>query len=129
MRRLYAMTFLATLTASPSVAHAAEWWLVAGDLGDRDAYFVDTDTIARDGAATWFQMLHINRAHGTEPTRMEQVRCGEAHFENEARDAVNRFVCATPEDRASLGAMLGSIPPELTAQMIFKARPSKVAGR
>jgi hypothetical protein len=129
MRLICAVTFLTGLMAMPASARAADWWLVKGEPGGRDAYFIDTDTIARDGAATWFHMLHINAARGPDPSRMEQVRCGQAEWGDGDLDAIYRFVCATPEERMSLGAMLGSLTPELTAQTIFQMPQPKVAQR
>lgn len=133
MYRKSAIAIAASLALAPAAASAADWWWVAGEPGSHDAYFIDADTIATAGAATWFKLLHINQMRGPSPARLEQVHCARtSEPEGDSPDAaiaIHRFACATPAERLSIGAMLGSIAPEATADMIFHAPQPAVAQR
>lgn len=110
---------LLALGAMPGTASAADWWWVAGEPGADEVWFVDADTIMSAGGETSFSQLHMKR-DGAPPTASQaRLRCDDAASDHEA--AVRRFVCATPEQRISLGAMLGPLPPEVSARIIFDA--------
>lgn len=109
---------LLAAAAVPSAASAADWWWVAGEPGGDDVWFVDASTIMAKGGETSFSQLHLTRNGASDSATMEKTSCDEANA-----DPVRRFVCATPEQRMSLGAMLGSIPPAVSARIIFDAPP------
>ena len=104
---------------APAAASAETWWLVAGEPGGRDAWFVDSDSVAIRGDAREFRLMHVTRA-GSAPAAMSRVRCDMRQIEPSAV-AVQKFVCADEQKRMSLGAMLGSLTPELAAKAIFTA--------
>ena len=116
---------MAAATAlAPVGAQAGDWWWVAGEPGSQDAWFVDADSISATGAQRSFQLL---RVAADKPDSMEestQVDCTRG-----STDLVQRFVCATPEQRLSLGAMLGPMSPQEAAQAIFKAPTVQTAKR
>lgn len=109
---------LLILAAAPGTASAADWWWVAGEPGSDEIWFVDADTIM-SGDETSFSQLHLTRDGAPQTASEARLSCDEAA--NDPDDAIRRFVCATPEERNSLGAMLGPIPPEVSARIIFDA--------
>jgi hypothetical protein len=118
---------LLVATAAPGTASAADWWWVAGEPGSDEVWFVDADTIMSAGGETSFSQLHLKRGGAPQTASQARLRCSEAA--NDRDDAIRRFVCATPEERISLGAMLGPISPEVSARIIFDTPPQpKVQG-
>ena len=107
------------VAATPGVASAADWWWVAGEPGSDEVWFVDADTIMSAGGETSFNQLHLKRGGGPQTASQARLRCNDTA--GDRNDAIQRFVCATPEQRISLGAMLGPIPPEVSARIIFDA--------
>ena len=108
---------LLAAAAAPGTASAADWWWVAGEPGSDEVWFVDADTIKSTGGETSFNQLHLTRGGAPQVASQARLRC--ADTAGDGNDAVRRFVCATPEARISLGAMLGPIPPEVSARIIF----------
>lgn len=102
----------ALLMSSPAAAES--WWWVAGEPGGSDAVFVDADSIATaDGSAT-FQLAHVTEGQASARHELSKVRCDATDH-----SAIEAFVCATPDERMEMGAMLGSLTPELAARAIF----------
>jgi len=108
---------LLAVAAMPGTAFAADWWWVAGEPGSDEVWFVDAATIMSTGGETSFSQLHMKRDGNPRAYSQARLRCGDGA--NDPNDAIRRFVCATPAERNSLGAMLGPIPPEVSARMIF----------
>jgi hypothetical protein len=116
---------MAAATAlAPAAAQAADWWWVAGEPGSRDAWFVDADTISENGDRTSFDLLHVSAGSGAEAPEQQQVDCRRS-----SPDPIQQFVCASPQQRASLGAMLGPITPDAAASAIFDAPTMQTARR
>lgn len=122
--RMNGILMAAAAVLMPAAAQAADWWWVAGEPGSQDVWFVDADSISTDGANRAFQVLRIAADQQGSVPEDEQVNCARA-----SRDAVQRFVCATPDERLSLGAMLGPMSPEVAANAIFEASPIETAKR
>jgi hypothetical protein len=118
------MMMAAATALAPVAAQAADWWWVAGEPGSQDAWFVDADSISATGTQRSFQLRRVaaDRPEGAEEGA--QVDCARG-----STDLVQHFVCATPEQRMSLGAMLGPMSPEDAARAIFKAPPVQTAKR
>lgn len=108
---------LLVMAAAPGTASAADWWWVAGEPGSDEVWFVDAETITSAGGETSFKQLHLQRNGAPQTASQGRLRCGDTA--DDQGDPVRRFVCATPEARLSLGAMLGPIPPEVSARIIF----------
>ena len=108
---------LLVFMAAPGTASAADWWWVAGEPGSDEIWFVDAATIMSGGGETSFSQLHFKRDNTPQTASQARLRCSDAA--NDPNDAIRRFVCATPAERNSLGAMLGPIPPEVSARIIF----------
>lgn len=113
----------------PATASAEEWWLVAGGPGSREVWFVDAESIVSSGATARFELMQAT-ALGTAPAVVTVVSCGDTSAADPNAEAVRRFVCATPEERMALGAMLGSLTPELAANAVLGAgeAPERFAG-
>jgi hypothetical protein len=124
MVRLSSLMIAVAIALAPAAAQAADWWWVAGEPGSQDAWFVDADSISTTGAQRSFQMLRIAADRPGRTEEGSQVDCGRA-----STDLVQHFVCATPEQRMSLGAMLGPMAPEVAAKAIFDASPMQTAKR
>ena len=124
MVRIIGIVMAATTALAPAAAHAADWWWVAGEPGSQEAWFVDTDTIEGNGAQLSFDLLHIEAGREAGDPEGRQVDCDRA-----SPDPVQRFVCATPEQRLSMGAMLGPMAPDVAATAIFQAAPVETARR
>ena len=124
MVRFPGMMMAAAAALAPVAAHAADWWWVAGEPGAQDAWFVDADSISATGSQRSFQMLRIAADRRSNPEEGVQVDCARP-----SSDAVQRFVCATPEERASIGAMLGPVAPEAAAKAIFETPGAQTAKR
>ena len=122
MRFVSAIIVAAGLAVAPA-AQAADWWWVAGDPGDSHAWFVDADSINGSGDEVSFQQMHITRA-GPAAAEMRTVSCG-----GHRNDPVERFVCASDEERLSIGAMLGPVAPQVAAAAIFTTPPLQSAQR
>jgi hypothetical protein len=123
-----ALALAATMMLAPAAASAADWWWVAGEPGGSEAWFVDTDSIAVQGGELSFHLLHVARGRMAD---VEQRRADCAGSVSGGRDdhAIQRFVCATPDERMSLGAMLGPVAPEVAANAIFGSPASAMAQR
>lgn len=122
-----AIAITAAMMMTPAAASAADWWWVAGEPGSNDAWFVDTDSISADGSELSFQLLHVRQ--GQVPDEQQRRADCAGSVGGGADQAVQRFVCATPEERLSLGAMLGPIAPEVAANAIFDAPTPAMARR
>lgn len=105
---------------APAAASAEEWWLVAGAPDSRKVWFVDAESIMSNGATASFQLMQADM-RGAAPATMAQVDCAATSGDRDA-EAVRRFVCATPEERMALGAMLGSLTPELAANAVLSSQ-------
>lgn len=108
----------AAAVLTPAAASAEEWWLVAGGPGSRAVWFVDADSIVSTGADARFELVQAT-ALGAGAAVSTNVSCATADAEDPNAEAVRRFVCATPEQRMALGAMLGSLTPELAANAVL----------
>jgi len=124
MARLFGTVMAAAIALAPAAAQAADWWWVAGEPGSQDAWFVDAESISVTGAKRTFQMLRIAADRPGSSGEGSEVDCTRA-----TTDLVQRFVCASSEERMSLGAMLGPMTPETAAQAIFAAPPVRTAKR
>lgn len=116
----------AVMMAGSAQAHAADWWLVAGEPGDDAAIFVDADTIARSADTVTFRMERIPR-DGHAIATAEQMRCGTPSAASE-EEAVRRFACATQEERMRIALIVSPMTPGDTARLIF-ALPKKAADK
>lgn len=125
--RIFGIAMAATMALTPAAASAADWWWVAGEPGSDHAWFVDVDSIVADGPETSFRLLHV--ARGRTPDVLERRADCAGSVDGGSDEAIQRFVCATPEERLSLGAMLGPIAPEVAASAIFDAPPTAMAYR
>lgn len=123
MRFVSAIIVAAGLAVAPATAQAADWWWVAGDPGDDQAWFVDADSINGSGDELSFQQMHVTRS-APAATESRTVSCG-GHRD----DPVERFVCASEEERLSIGAMLGPVAPQVAAAAIFNTPPLQSAQR
>lgn len=124
MVRFLGMMAAAASALTPMAARAADWWWVAGEPGAKDAWFVDADSISATGSQRSFQMLRIAADRSRNPEEGVQVDC-----ERATSDAVQRFVCAAPDQRNAIGAMLGPVSPEAAARTIFETPGGQTAGR
>jgi len=110
MVRSLVLGIAASALFASSPAAAETWWWVAGEPGGSEATFVDADSIAPDGTV---RVLRLT-ADGGAGEEIRSVRCSKA-----TSDAVESFVCADAEARLGMGAMLGSLTPEIAARAIF----------
>jgi predicted RNA polymerase sigma factor len=124
MVRFLGMMMAAATALAPATAQAADWWWVAGEPGAQDAWFVDTESISATGSQRSFQMLRIAADRSSNPEEGVQVDCARP-----SSDSVQRFVCAPPEERNAIGAMLGPVAPEAAAKAIFEAPGVQTAKR
>lgn len=104
---------MALMAAGSQAAQAADWWWVSGDAHDRAAWFVDAESVVRTGPNASLTVQLVTR-DGTVRQRVRQVRC-----DTPRPDAVQRFACATDNERMATAAMLGPISPRVAAHAIF----------
>lgn len=122
-----AIALTAALMLAPVAASAADWWWVAGEPGAHEAWFVDTDSISSSGSERSFRLIHVRRGQAPDELLRRADCAGTVSGGND--QAVQRFVCATAEERLSLGAMLGPVDPEVAATALFDAPNSAMAHR
>lgn len=125
--RLFGIAMAAMTALTPAAASAADWWWVAGEPGSNHAWFVDVDSISAEGSEISFQLLHVARGRTPDPQQRRADCAGSIGGTDD--QAIQRFVCATPEERLSLGAMLGPIAPEVAATALFDAPATAMAHR
>lgn len=123
MRFVSAIIVAAGVAVAPAAAQAADWWWVAGDPGDHEAWFVDTNSISGSGDELSFQQMHVTRS-APAAAELRTVSCG-----GDRDDPIERFVCAGKQERLSIGAMLGPVAPEVAAAAIFNTPPLQSAQR
>ena len=126
--RPFAIAVAAMMTLAPAAASAADWWWVAGEPGSDHAWFIDVDSIAVQGSETSFRLLRVARGQPSDP-QQRRADCAGSIGGPAEDQAIQRFVCATPEERLSLGAMLGPVPPEVAAHALFDAPAQAMARR
>ena len=116
MVRTFVIGIAASALFVSSPAAAESWWWVAGEPGGSEAVFVDADSIVKaDGSAT-FRLANVTEGQASARQEQSKVRCDAT-----AKTAIGAFVCATPDERMEMGAMLGSLTPELAARAIFSS--------
>lgn len=88
---------------------AADWWWVSGDPEDAAITFVDAESLAQGKA----RAVSIDRSGAVTP-RTVAIDCAKP-----ADTAVQRFACASEDERMSTYAMLGGLDPRAAALALF----------
>jgi hypothetical protein len=111
---------LVVCTSSPAMA--ADWWWVSGDPEDAAIIFVDAASLTEGKA----RAVSVDRS-GTVTPQSVAIDCAKP-----ADTAVQRFACASEDERMNSYAMLGGLDPREAALALFasgKKQPSAAPRR
>jgi hypothetical protein len=92
-----------------SPAFAADWWWVSGEPEDAAITFVDAESLAQGVA----RAVSVDRTGAVTP-RTVAIDCAKP-----ADTAVQRFACASEDERMNSYAMLGGLDPRAAALALF----------
>ena len=106
---------LVACMSSPAVA--ADWWWVSGEPDDAMIVFVDAESIA----AGTSRAVAIDRSGIVRPLTVS-VDCSKP-----VGTAVQRFACASDEERMNSYAMLGGLDPRDAALALFASAKKEPA--
>jgi hypothetical protein len=104
-----------------SPAMAADWWWVSGEPEDAAITFVDAESLAQGVA----RAVSVDRTGAMRPQTVV-VDCAKPD------GAVQRFACASDDERMNNYAMLGGLDPREAALALFasgKKQPTAVPRR
>lgn len=127
MRWTARMAIAALMMSVSTQAHATDWWWVAGEPGGSVAIFIDADTVVKNDSAVIFRMQRIGR-EGQEIETIQHIRC-DAPADSHEDAAMQRFACATAEERMNFALIVSPMTPSETARLIFAMPKQKTQGR